>query len=338
MESLEPIATGAATLDRAPGGPVLPTFADVLAAAERIAGVAHRTPVITSHTADALAGATLFFKCENLQRSGAFKFRGALNAIRALDPAARASGVLAFSSGNHAQAIALAGRIEGVQTVIIMPQDAPALKVAATRGYGAEVVFYDRYSEDREAIGRALAASRGLVLIPPYDHGDVIAGQGTAALELIDEVGPLDMLLAPLGGGGLLSGSALTAEARSPGCAVYGVEPEAGDDGRRSFQSGQIVTIPVPVSIADGALTTYLGQRTFPIIRGLATDIVTVPDAMLVETMRFFFERLKLVVEPTGCLAAAAILNGIVPAGGKRVGIILSGGNVDSRVFARLLA
>jgi threonine dehydratase len=320
------------------GTPALPTFADVLAAAERIHGVAHKTPVVTSRTADAMAGATLFFKCENLQRSGAFKFRGALNAIRALGAAERKGGVLAFSSGNHAQAIALAGQIEGVRSVIIMPQDAPDLKVAATRGYGGEVVFYDRYKEDREAIGRALAAERGLTVIPPYDHGDVIAGQGTAALELIEEVGPLDMLLTPLGGGGLLSGSALAAEARSPGCEVFGVEPEAGDDGRRSFHAGRIVTIPVPVSIADGALTTYLGQRTFPLIRRLVADIVTVPDAALVETMRFFLERLKLGAEPTGCLAAAAALNGVVPVAGKRVGVIVSGGNVDSRVLARLLA
>ncbi|HEY0570604.1 MAG TPA: threo-3-hydroxy-L-aspartate ammonia-lyase [Enterovirga sp.] len=325
-------------MNAVPGTPVLPTFNDVLLAAERIHGIAHRTPVITSRTADAMGGATLFFKCENLQRSGAFKFRGALNAIRALEPAARKGGVLAFSSGNHAQAIAYAGQIEGVSTVIVMPQDAPALKVAATRGYGGEVVFYDRYKEDREGIGRALAAERGLTVIPPYDHADVIAGQGTAALELIEEVGPLDLLLTPLGGGGLLSGSALAAEARSPGCRVFGVEPEAGDDGRRSFHEGRIITIPVPVSIADGALTTYLGQRTFPLIRRLVSDIVTVPDAMLVETMRFFLERLKLTVEPTGCLAAAAALNGLVPAAGKRVGVILSGGNVDSRVLARLLA
>ena len=321
-----------------PSGVTLPTFADVVAAAARIEGVAYRTPVVTSRTADAFAGATLFFKCETLQRSGAFKFRGALNAIRSLKEAGPATGVLAFSSGNHAQAIALAGRIENIQTVIVMPQDAPAMKVAATREYGAEVVFYDRYREDREAIGRSLAAARGLALIPPYDHADVIAGQGTAALELIEEVGPLDILLAPLGGGGLLSGSALAAEARSPGCKVYGVEPEAGDDGRRSFHSGQIVTIPVPVSIADGALTTYLGQRTFPIIRRLVTDIVTVPDALLVETMRFFLERMKLMVCPSGCLEDAVALNGLVPMAGKRVGIILSGGNVDSRVAARLLA
>ena len=316
----------------------LPTFADVEAASRRIAGVAHRTPVITSRTADRLTGATIYFKCENLQRAGAFKFRGALNAIRALDPVARTRGVVAFSSGNHAQAIADAGRIEGVRTVIVMPKDAPAMKVAATRGYGGEVVFYDRYAEDREEIGRRLAAEGGLTVIPPFDHPDVIAGQGTAALELFREVGDLDILSVCLGGGGLLAGSALAAAALSPECRVIGVEPRAGDDGRRSFQSGEIVTIPVPVSIADGALTTALGRRTFPIIRSLVSDIVAVSDEMLVETMRFFLERLKMVAEPTGCLAAAAVLHGLVPVAGKRVGVIVSGGNVDSAVLARLLA
>jgi threonine dehydratase len=315
----------------------LPTFADVEIAAKRIAGVAHRTPVMTSRIADERSGAKLFFKCENLQRSGAFKFRGAYNAISALSDEQKARGVVAFSSGNHAQAIAYAGSLLGVKAVIIMPSDAPVLKLEATRGYGGQVITYDRYKDDREAIGRQLAAERGLTMIPPYDHFDVIAGQGTAALELIEEAGPLDMLFACLGGGGLLSGSALAAAARSPGCKVYGVEPEAGNDGQRSFREGQIVRIPVPVSIADGALTTHLGQRTFPIIRETVTDILTVTDEMLVETMRFLLERLKVVAEPTGCLAAAAALKGLVPIAGKRVGIILSGGNVDSRVMAKLL-
>ncbi len=315
----------------------LPTFADVETAATRIAGVAHRTPVMTSRIADGRTGAQLFFKCENLQRSGAFKFRGAYNSISALPDEQKSRGVVAFSSGNHAQAIAYAGSLMGVKTVIVMPSDAPALKLAATKGYGGEVVTYDRYKDDREAIGRQLAAERGLTMIPPYDHSDVIAGQGTAALELIEETGPLDLLFVCLGGGGLLSGCALAAAARSPDCKVYGVEPEAGNDGQRSFREGRIVTIPVPVSIADGALTTHLGQRTFPIIRERVTDILTVSDEMLVETMRFLMERLKIVVEPTGCLAAAAALNGLVPVEGKRVGIILSGGNVDSRVLARLL-
>jgi threo-3-hydroxy-L-aspartate ammonia-lyase len=316
----------------------LPTFADVAEAARRLEGVAHRTPVLTSRTADAMAGAQLFFKAENLQRGGAFKFRGAYNAISALPEAVRARGVLAFSSGNHAQAIALASRLLGVPAVIVMPEDAPAVKIEATRGYGAEVVSYDRYSQDREALGREIAQARGLSLIPPYDHAHVIAGQGTLALELIEETGPLDILVACLGGGGQLSGCAIAAAEASPGIAVYGVEPEAGDDGRRSFHEGRIVTIPVPRTIADGAQTTYLGQITFPIIRERVTDIVTVSDAELVETMRFFAARMKMVVEPTGCLAAAAVLHGKLDVKGKRVGIVVSGGNVDITAFARLVA
>lgn len=316
----------------------LPTFADVAEAARRLEGVAHRTPVLTSRTADAMAGAHLFFKAENLQRGGAFKFRGAYNAISALPEAVRARGVLAFSSGNHAQAIALASRLLGVPAVIVMPEDAPAVKIEATRGYGAEVVSYDRYSQDREALGREIAQARGLSLIPPYDHAHVIAGQGTLALELIEETGPLDILVACLGGGGQLSGCAIAAAEASPGIAVYGVEPEAGDDGRRSFHEGRIVTIPVPRTIADGAQTTYLGQITFPIIRERVTDIVTVSDAELVETMRFFAARMKMVVEPTGCLAAAAVLHGKLDVKGKRVGIVVSGGNVDITAFARLVA
>jgi threonine dehydratase len=318
--------------------PTLPTFADVAEAAGRLAGMAHRTPVVTSRTADSRTGGSLFFKCENLQRAGAFKFRGGYNAIASLDASARAAGVVAFSSGNHAQAIAYAGALLGVSTVIVMPADAPAMKVAATRGYGATVVLYDRYTENREEIGRRIAAEQGRTMVPPFDHPAVIAGQGTAALELINEVGPLDLLLVCLGGGGLLSGSALAAAELSPGCRVIGVEPEAGDDGRRSFESGRIVTIPVPQSIADGALTTALGQMTFAIIRERVSGIVSVSDAMLVDTMRFFIERLKLVVEPTGCLAAAAALHGIVPVRGKRVGVILSGGNVDPASLARFLA
>jgi threonine dehydratase len=321
----------------APSAPALPTYKDVEAAAARIAGVAHRTPVLTSRTADAMTGARLYFKAENLQRGGAFKFRGACNAIAKLSEEAKGRGVVAFSSGNHAQAMAYAGRLSNVPTVIIMPHDAPAMKVAATRGYGAEIVQYDRYREDREAIGRKLAAERGLTLIPPYDHEDIIAGQGTAAKELLEEVGPLDLVLAPLGGGGLLSGTALAAKALSPGCRVIGVEPEAGNDGQQSFRSGRVVTIPVPKTIADGAQTTYLGARTFPIIKSSVEDIVTVSDAMLVDALRFFLERMKIVVEPTGCLAAAAVFNGLVPCRGLKVGIILSGGNVDPRALAALL-
>ncbi len=317
---------------------ILPRESDVLRAAERIAGAAHRTPVLTSRTADARTGGRLFFKAENLQRAGAFKFRGAYNAVSALSEEARRRGVLAYSSGNHAQAMALASRLLDVPATIVMPLDAPAMKVAATRGYGAEVVSYDRYTQDREALGRGIAAERGLTLIPPYDHPDVIAGQGTLALELFEETGPLDILVACLGGGGQLAGCALAAAARSPGCRLIGVEPEAGNDGQLSFRSGQIVRIPVPQTIADGAQTTHLGLHTFPIIRDRIADVLTVSDAQLVETMRFFAERMKIVVEPTGCLAAAAVLNGLIDVRGKRVGVVISGGNIDLATFARLLA
>ena len=314
-----------------------PEYADVERAAERIKGIAHRTPVLTSRTANQHTGGELFFKCENFQRAGAFKFRGAHNAIAALDGAQRRRGVVCFSSGNHAQAIALAGQLQHAPVTVVMPTDAPAMKIAATKGYGAEIVFYDRYADDREAITRKLAEQRGLALLPPYDHPQIIAGQGTAAKELIEEVGPLDALLVCLGGGGLLAGSALAATALSPGTTVVGVEPEAGNDGQRSFRSGEIVHIPVPRSIADGALTTHLGQHTFPIIRRLVSDVLTVSDAALVAAMRFFAERMKMVVEPTGCLGAAAVLDGRFAAKGKRVGIIISGGNVDPNVFARLM-
>lgn len=318
-------------------GLALPTFADVEAAAKRIEGVAHRTPALISRTANERTGANLVFKAENLQRMGAFKFRGGYNAIAALSPQQRKAGILTFSSGNHAQAIAYAGRLLGAPATIIMPQDAPAAKVAATRGYGAEIVTYDRYSQDRLALGNALAAERGLTLIPPFDHPDVIAGQGTATKELIEEAGPLDVLLVCLGGGGLLAGALLAAKALNPGCRVYGVEPEAGNDGQQSLRKGEIVRIDVPKTIADGAQTACLGDYTFPIIRDLVEDIVTVPDSALIAAMRFFAERMKLVVEPTGCLAAAAAFTGAVPVEGKRVGIIISGGNVDLQSFARFI-
>jgi threonine dehydratase len=315
----------------------LPDYRDVERAADRLDGVAHRTPVLTSRTADERTGGELFFKCENFQRAGAFKFRGAYNAIAALEEAQRRRGVVAFSSGNHAQAIALAGQLQSAPVTIVMPKDAPAMKVAATKDYGADIVFYDRYVEDREAIGRELASDRGLALVPPYDHPDVIAGQGTAAKELLEEVGPLDALLICLGGGGLLAGCALAAEALSPHAAVVGVEPEAGNDGQRSFRSGQIVHIPVPQSIADGALTQSIGQHNFPIIRRRVADVLTVSDAALVAAMRFFAERMKMVVEPTGCLGAAAVLDGTFPAEGKRIGVIVSGGNIDLGTFSRLI-
>lgn len=310
---------------------------DLVAAARRIEGVAHRTPVLTSATANERTGASLHFKCENLQRMGAFKFRGAYNAIAQFTPEQRRVGVIAYSSGNHAQAIALAAKLLGVHSVIVMPKDAPAVKIAATRVYGGEVILYDRYTQDREEIGQRLAAEQGLTLIPPYDHPDVIAGQGTAAMELFEETGPLGVLVVPLGGGGLISGSALAAHALSPGCIVIGVEPETGNDGQRSFRSGEIVHIETPKTIADGAQTQHLGNHTFPIIRQLVGDIVTVSDAELVEAMSFFASRMKLVVEPTGCLAAAAVLSGKLDVTGKRVGIMLSGGNIDLGRFADLV-
>jgi len=315
----------------------LPTFDDVQAARDRIAGMAHRTPVLTSRTADAATGARLFFKAENFQRAGAFKFRGAYNAIAALQEGGQKRGVVAFSSGNHAQAIAYAARLQGVAATIVMPKDAPEMKVAATRGYGADVVFYDRYTEDRSAISAKLAAERDAVLIPPFDHPDVIAGQGTAVLELIEEVGELDLIVTPLGGGGLLAGTALSAKERSPGAVVVGVEPEAGNDGQQSLRKGEIVHIPVPKSIADGALTNHIGEHNFPILKRGVREIVTVSDAQLVETMRFFAERMKMIVEPTGCLAAAAVLQGVLPCAGQRVGIVISGGNVDLATFCALL-
>jgi threonine dehydratase len=313
-------------------------YGDVEQAAARIEGAAHRTPVLTSRTADAKAGATLFFKCENFQRMGAFKFRGAYNAIARFTEEQRRAGVLTYSSGNHAQAIALSARLAGIRAAIIMPNDAPALKVAATKEYGGEVIFYDRYTENREEIGRRLAQERGMTLIPPYDHPDVIAGQGTVAKELFEEAGELDVLLVPLGGGGLLAGSALSASALSPSCKVIGVEPEAGNDGQQSLRTGQIVDIGVPQTIADGAQTSHLGQHNFEVIRRLVDDIVTVSDDQLVETMKFFAERMKMVVEPTGCLAAAAALQGVYPVAGKKVGILISGGNVDLARFAKLVA
>ncbi len=313
------------------------TFSDVEAAAARLQGVAHRTPVATSRTANEITGAKLFFKCENLQRMGAFKFRGAFNALAQFSPAQRIKGAIAFSSGNHAQAIALSARLLGMPALIVMPHDAPPLKIAATRGYGAEVVLYDRYTQDREALGRQLATERGMTLIPPYDHPQVMAGQGTAALELLEDVGALDVLLVCVGGGGLISGCAVAARHLAPDCRVIGVEPEAGNDVQMSLRKGEIVHIDVPKTIADGAQTQHTGKLTFPVIQALVGDVLTVSDTQLVRTMRFFMERMKLVVEPTGCLAAAAALEGVVPLRGKRVGVIVSGGNIDAARYAQLL-
>jgi threo-3-hydroxy-L-aspartate ammonia-lyase len=315
-----------------------PTYDDVVDAAQRIEGFAHRTPVLTSTTANERTGASIFFKCENFQRMGAFKFRGAYNAISHFDAEQRKAGVLTFSSGNHAQAIALSARLAGIHATIIMPHDAPAAKVAATKGYGGEVITYDRYKENREEIGQRLAKERGMTLIPPYDHPHVIAGQGTAVKELIEETGPLDLLFVCLGGGGLIGGSALSAAALSPECRVIGVEPEAGNDAQQSLARGEIVTIDVPHTIADGAAPTHVGNYNFPIIQRLVAQIVTVSDPQLIETMRFFAQRMKIVVEPTGCLGAAAVLNGVVPVEGKRVGVVISGGNVDLARLAEFLA
>jgi threonine dehydratase len=318
--------------------PVLPVYDDVVQAAARIAGVANRTPVLTSRTVNAEFGAELFFKAENLQRMGAFKFRGAYNALSKFTPEQRRAGVVAFSSGNHAQAVALAARLLEMPATIVMPHDAPAAKVAATKGYGGKVVSYDRYTEDREQIGRELAARHGLTLVPPYDHPDVIAGQGTAAKELFEETGPLDAFFVCLGGGGLLAGSALATRALAPDCKLYGVEPAAGNDGQQSFRSGAIVHIDTPVTIADGAQTQHLGQLTFPIIRRDVDDILTAGDDDLVQCMRFFAERMKIVVEPTGCLGFAAARNMREQLRGKRVGILVSGGNIDLAGLARFLA
>ena len=318
-------------------------FEDVRQAATRLAGHAHRTPVLRSRSADERTGASLFFKCENLQRMGAFKFRGAYNALSQFTPEQKRAGAIAFSSGNHAQAVALSARLLGMPSVIVMPQDAPQSKLDATRAYQqgmprSEVVLFDRYTEDREALCRRLADERGMTMIPPFDHPHVMAGQGTAALELVEDAGPLDALLVCVGGGGLISGCAVAAKHLLPDVLVYGVEPEAGNDTQQSLQRGEIVRIETPRTIADGAQTQSSGLLTFPVIQALVKGVLTVSDAQLVETMRFFATRMKLVVEPTGCLAAAAALQGAIDLRGQRVGVIVSGGNVDLQRFCALLA
>jgi len=314
------------------------TYADIEAAAARIEGVAHRTPVATSTQFDALTGCEAYFKCENLQRMGAFKFRGAYNSLAKLTPEQRKKGVVAFSSGNHAQAVALAGKLLGVPAVIVMPKDAPSVKVAATRGYGAEVMLYDRAEESREKIAARLAAERGSLVLPPFDHPDVIAGQGTSAKELLEEVGSLDYLFVCTGGAGLLSGCAIAATHLSPGIKVIGVEPEAGNDVQQSFRAKKIVSIGVPDTIADGARTQAPSTLTLSLVLEHVHDIVTVTDAQLVDAMRFLWERMKLIVEPTGALAAAAVLDQPDIVRVKRVGTILSGGNADLSSFSKLLA
>jgi len=314
------------------------TYADVAAAHERIKPFAKRTPVLASSTIDALTGAKVFFKCENFQRMGAFKFRGAYNALSQLSPEQKRKGVVAFSSGNHAQAVALSGKLLGVPATIVMPTDAPKVKLEATRGYGAEVVMYNASNEDRQKIAEKLAAERGLTVIPPFDHPHILAGQGTAAKELIEETGPLDILMVPCGGGGLLSGCSIAAKHLSPKCRVIGVEPAAGDDGLRAFRSGKLEIIKLPDTIADGARTTSLGKITFALIQKHVDDFLTVTDEELVKWMFFLWERMKIVVEPTGALAASALLQGKIDAKGRKVGVVISGGNVDLAWAAKQLA
>lgn len=320
------------------GQQVLPvTYDDVAAAARTLAGKAHRTPVLTSTTVDERTGASVFFKCENLQRGGAFKFRGAYNALANLTPEQRQRGVAAYSSGNHAQAVALAGRMLGIRAVIIMPDDAPAVKTEATRGYGAEVILYNRERDSREAIAQELAEKQGLTVIPPFDHPHIVAGQGTASKELLEDTGALDYLLVCCGGGGLLTGCAIAANHLSPGIRVIGVEPAAGDDVTRSFRSGTIQSIHNPDTIADGARTSAPGRVTFPLIMHHVHDMLTVSDAELLRAMFYLWERMKIVVEPTGALGAAALFEGKLDARGKRVGVIISGGNADFRSLSRFL-
>jgi len=312
------------------------SFEDVAAAHERIKPQAKRTPVLTSATVDALTGASVFFKCENFQRMGAFKFRGAYNALSQLSADERRRGVIAFSSGNHAQAVALAGKLLGIKTVIVMPADAPKVKLDATRGYGAEVVTFGK-GEDREQLSERLAKERSLVLIPPFDHPHIVAGQGTAAKELIEDAGALDALLVPCGGAGLLSGCAVAARHLLPECRVIGVEPAAGDDATQSFKQKKLVKIQVPDTIADGARTTSLGNVTFPLVMRYVSDMLTVTDEELLRAMFFLWERMKIVVEPTGALAACALLEKKVDLKNLKVGVILSGGNVDLRWAAAQL-
>ncbi len=310
-------------------------FDDVLLAAERLRGVAHRTPVVTSRSLDALTGAQIFLKCENLQRMGAFKFRGAYNRLAQLSDGEKRRGVVAFSSGNHAQGVALAAQILGVPATIVMPTNAPAAKVAATRGYGAEIVSYDPYTNaDRAELARRVAEGKGATLVPPFDDPCIIAGQGTAGLELAQDVPGLDALLVCTGGGGFLSGCTIGALGLQPAIDVWGVEPEAGDDFRQSLALGRRVTIGYPATIADGARTLAPGELTFPIVQRLARGVVTVPDSALSAAMRFAFERLKLVIEPTGALALAAVMTEQIPVRGRRIGVTISGGNVDAQAFA----
>ncbi|QAV24664.1 threo-3-hydroxy-L-aspartate ammonia-lyase [Proteus hauseri] len=315
-----------------------PVYQDVINAHQRILPYINKTPVFTSRTINEITGAQFYFKCENFQRMGAFKFRGAMNALSQFSEQQRKNGVVTFSSGNHAQAIALSAKLLGIPATIIMPEDAPKAKMAATKGYGGRVITYNRYTEDREEIGRQLAQKEKLTLIPPYDHPHIIAGQGTATKELIEEVGKLDMLFVPLGGGGLLSGSTLSARALSPNCQIFGVEPQAGNDGQQSFRKGEIVYIDTPKTIADGAQTQHLGNYTFDIIKKDVDDILTATDEELISAMQFYAQRMKIVVEPTGCLSLAAARQLDDKLTGKKIGIIISGGNVDLAQYGHLLS
>ena len=320
-------------------GADLVTYAEVEAAAARLAGHARRTPVMTSRTVDERVGAHVYFKCEGFQRTGSFKFRGAFNALSRLPEQQKERGVVTYSSGNHAQAVALAGKLLGVPATIVMPHDAPEVKLAATRGYGAEVLLYDRAEKTREEVGAALARERGLTLVPPYDHHDVVAGQGTAARELFEEAGELDLLLVPCGGGGLLSGCAIAARVLSPKCRVVGVEPENADDAARSFRTGTLQAVENPDTVADGVRTPSLGKVTFPLVLRHVDGFVTVSEEAILRATRYLWERLKVVVEPTGALPAAALLEGLVPVEpGARVGVVVSGGNVDVGKIGDLFA
>lgn len=314
------------------------TIADIVDAHKRLTGVAHKTPVLTSRTIDKLVNSQVFFKCENFQRAGAFKFRGAYNALSQLSESQKRRGVLTFSSGNHAGAIAISGQLLNIPTTIVMPDDAPSVKLAATRGYGAEVLLYKRAQMTREDLAQQLIKERQLTFIHPYDHPHVIAGQGTAAKELIEEVGELDLLLVCCGGGGLLSGCAIATKALSPRCKVIGVEPEKADDATRSFHTKTLHTVHNPDTIADGARTPSLGKITFPIVLHYVDDMVTVSEEAIRRIMFFLWERMKIVVEPTGVLAAAALLEGVVKAPDARVGVIISGGNVDLRQVGQLFS
>lgn len=313
------------------------TLEEVRAAASRLAGVAHRTPVLTSHTLDERSGARVFLKCENFQRMGAFKFRGAYNRIVQFNEAQRRGGVVAFSSGNHAQGVALASKLLNVPATIVMPSDAPKAKVAATRECGAEVVFYDRHRSHRAQIAQSICDERGATLVPPFDDRDIIAGQGTTALELLDEVPSVEVIVTPVGGGGLLSGCAVAARGINPAIELFGVEPQAGNDFQRSLQTGEPVHIDVPQTIADGLQTQQPGELTFPIVRDYTRGIVTVSDDELRDAMRFAFERLKIVIEPSGAAALAAVMTGKIDARGKNTGVVISGGNVDTGRFAQLV-